>query len=97
MGARRSNCWFRTPPGAACTSEAFASVEIGGGDLASLEGLRLRLGMADAKDCFNRLKTPAWLRPIFAWPEVPARAPGLSELDGAQLRPADAAWPTSAP
>ncbi|CAK0813458.1 unnamed protein product, partial [Prorocentrum cordatum] len=39
-----------------CTSEAFASIEIGGGDLASLEALRLHLGMADAKDCFHRLK-----------------------------------------
>ena len=53
--------------------------------------------MADAKDCFRRLKAPAWLRPFFAWPEVPARALGLTELGGVRLRPADAAWPTSAP
>ena len=59
-------------------------------------GLRLHLGMADVEDCFHRLRAPAWLRPYFAWPEVPARALGLTELEGRPLRPSDAAWSTSA-
>eukprot|EP00959_Pyramimonas_sp_CCMP1952_P354344 7423212-Pyramimonas_sp.AAC.1 len=72
IDARRSNCWFRVPPGVrSCTSGAFANVEIGDGVLAGLEGIRLHLGMADAKDCFHRLEAPAWLRPYFAWPRCP--------------------------
>ena len=52
--------------------------------------------MADVKECFHRLKAPAWLRPFFAWPEVPARVLGLSSLNGVPLKPTDAVWPTSA-
>ncbi|CAK0907421.1 unnamed protein product, partial [Prorocentrum cordatum] len=79
-----------------CTSEAFANVEVGDGVFAGLERVRLYLGMADVKDCFRRLQAPAWHRPYFAWAEVPARVLGLRELDGVQLKPTDAAWPTSA-
>ena len=81
IDARRSNCWFRPSLGVRlCTSEAFANIEVGDGDFESLESFRLYLGMADAKDCFRRLRAPVWLRPFFAWPEVPARVLGLAEL-----------------
>ena len=83
VDARRSNCHFRTAPGVELlTGEGLGRVEVAmpeGVSVDSPEGQKiltetvLHLGMADAKDCFHRMRIPGWLSAFFTLPPVPAK------------------------
>ena len=83
VDARPANQLFHSPPSVQlCTSEGFACIEIevpphilpGTDDFRRhLEGRGLYFGLADVKDCFHRMRQPAWLSRYFCWDPIPAR------------------------
>ena len=105
IDARRSNRRFRVPPGVSlCTAEGFSRIELelpAGVDPNSEEGIKMvndtviHVGLADVKDFFHRMRAPAWLRPFFCLPAVPAHVVGLSgqEVDGRRLSHSDEVHP----
>lgn len=82
VDARPANQLFHSPPSVQlCTSEGFARIEIevpshilpGTDEFRHhLRDRGLHFGLADVKDCFHRMRQPAWLSRYF-WDPIPAR------------------------
>jgi hypothetical protein len=105
IDARRANRRFKPPPGVQlCAGEGLSSIEV---ELPAYVGpwcesaqhlIRqtvVRVGLADVKDCFHRLRSPKRLSEYFAVPEMSAATVGLQGmvLDGVTLGPQDPVWP----
>ena len=99
--ARVANRHFVDPPGVSLLSgEGFGRIEVKLEDATWFDEmigdrLSIHVGLSDVKDCFHRMRVPAWLARYFAWEPVEARVVGLSgmEIDGKKLMPHDLVWP----
>ena len=99
--ARRANQMFRDPPGVSLmTGEGFGRIEIEfdaavANNPDALSALEFHVGLSDVKDCFHRLRVPAWMSRYFCWLPVAAKVVGLAgkEIDGKVLQPLDPVWP----
>ena len=109
VDARPANQLFDSPPSVQlCTAEGFARIEIAAptdlqpGTAAFEDHLRrqgLFFGLADVKDCFHRMRQPAWLSKYFCWDPIPARwMKGLvgTDLEGFQVKATDYVYPMPA-
>ncbi|CAK0851827.1 unnamed protein product, partial [Prorocentrum cordatum] len=82
LDARPANLLFEPPPGVSLLSaEGLSRVEValpdglgpwGEGAERLLGSYSLRVGLADVKGCFRRLRLPGWLSEYFCLPVVPA-------------------------
>ena len=99
--ARAPNRMFRDPPGVSlmtgeglgrfeveCEDTVFASYE-------AMSALSVFVGLSDVRDCFHRMRVPAWLARYFAWRPVKASVVGLTgeHVDGKLLQSSDLVWP----
>ncbi|CAK0819536.1 unnamed protein product, partial [Prorocentrum cordatum] len=100
VDSRRAKQLFQKPPGVALLSgEGLSRVEIDDpGGL--LEGLPAHLGVGDVADGFQRMrlvKTAAGdIRRYFCRPPLAPKRAGISEVDGAAVRPDEEIWPMCA-
>ena len=98
---RPTNQIFREAPGVSLmTAEGLGRVEVElsdevWGDPAALSAVQTFVGLSDVKDCFHRLRVPAWMSRYFAWEGVPADLVGMTgeTLEGRRLEPHDIIYP----
>ncbi|CAK0892251.1 unnamed protein product, partial [Prorocentrum cordatum] len=100
VDCRRANQLFEKPPGVALLSgEGLSRVEIDDPENL-LEGLPVHLGVGDVADLFHRtrlVKTAGGdIRRYFCWPPLASKYAGISEVDGAAVRPGEKIWPMCA-
>ncbi|CAK8986803.1 Uncharacterized protein SCF082_LOCUS707, partial [Durusdinium trenchii] len=98
---RPTNEIFREAPGVSLTTaEGFGRIEVEleddcWGDYKLLSAVTTYVGLSDVRDCFHRMRVPAWLSRYFAWESVPASVLKLegTTLEGKLLGPRDAVFP----
>ncbi|CAK9070805.1 unnamed protein product [Durusdinium trenchii] len=98
---RPTNEIFREAPGVSLTTaEGFGRIEVEleddcWGDYKLLSAVTTYVGLSDVRDCFHRMRVPAWLSRYFAWESVPASVLNLegTTLEGKLLGPRDAVFP----
>ena len=99
--ARRANACFHEPPSVALmTGEGMGRIEVELDGSAWMspevaEAMSIVVGLSDVRDCFHRMRVPAWLARFFAWRPVPAKVVGLQgvTLEGKTLGPLDPVFP----
>ena len=80
---RPTNQIFREAPGVSLmTAEGLGRIEVELADEvwcnpSAMAAMRTFVGLSDVKDCFHRLRVPAWLSRYFAWESVPAEVVGM--------------------
>ena len=105
VDARGTNTLFRAPPGVdLLTSDGFSRIELmppehlePGSEAyeAFMCEQKIAIGLSDIRDCFHRLRQPAWLSEYFSLDPVPAGVVGLtgSTLCGKELSAEDLIYP----